>query len=220
MRTLYDVPAPAKLNLFLHITGRRSDGYHLLQSVFMLIDWQDQLHFERTASPTISRSDLASPLPSPAATWPAPPHCPPTDLCVRAARASQAATGCTQGAHIGLGIHSRAGRHGWRLQRCHHLGGPEPPVAPACPAPTWPGLVNAWGPMCPFSSRTAMPGWKALARAITPLTGAATLPASAVHRGQTAGRIWTQQTSSLSPLLTRHKAWINSGLGRSLRFWP
>ncbi len=60
MRTLYDVPAPAKLNLFLHITGRRSDGYHLLQSVFMLIDWQDQLHFERTASPTISRSDSAS----------------------------------------------------------------------------------------------------------------------------------------------------------------
>ena len=46
MLSLYDVPAPAKLNLFLHITGRRADGYHLLQSVFMLIDWQDQLHFE------------------------------------------------------------------------------------------------------------------------------------------------------------------------------
>ena len=76
MRTLYDVPAPAKLNLFLHITGRRSDGYHLLQSVFMLIDWQDQLHFERTANPTISRSDLASTTALPA-----------DDLCVRAARA-------------------------------------------------------------------------------------------------------------------------------------
>ena len=39
MRALYDIPAPAKLNLFLHITGRRADGYHLLQSAFMLIDW-------------------------------------------------------------------------------------------------------------------------------------------------------------------------------------
>lgn len=46
MRSLYDVPAPAKLNLFLHITGRRADGYHLLQSAFMLIDWCDTLHFE------------------------------------------------------------------------------------------------------------------------------------------------------------------------------
>lgn len=103
MRTLYDVPAPAKLNLFLHITGRRSDGYHLLQSVFMLIDWQDQLHFERTASPTISRSDLASTTALPA-----------DDLCVRAARALQAATGCTQGAHIGLekSIPAQAGMGG------------------------------------------------------------------------------------------------------------
>ena len=103
MRTLYDVPAPAKLNLFLHITGRRSDGYHLLQSVFMLIDWQDQLHFERTASPTISRSDLASTT-----------ALPTDDLCVRAARALQAATGCTQGAHIGLekSIPAQAGMGG------------------------------------------------------------------------------------------------------------
>ena len=46
-RALYDVPAPAKLNLFLHITGRRPNGYHLLQSVFMLIDWADTLHLER-----------------------------------------------------------------------------------------------------------------------------------------------------------------------------
>ena len=41
MQALYDLPAPAKLNLFLHITGRRADGYHLLQSAFMLIDWCD-----------------------------------------------------------------------------------------------------------------------------------------------------------------------------------
>lgn len=38
-------PAPAKLNLFLHVTGQRSDGYHLLQSVFQLVDLQDQLQF-------------------------------------------------------------------------------------------------------------------------------------------------------------------------------
>jgi len=44
--SLHDISAPAKLNLFLHITGRRADGYHLLQSVFMLIDWCDTLHFD------------------------------------------------------------------------------------------------------------------------------------------------------------------------------
>ena len=49
MKALYDVPAPAKLNLFLHIIGRRPDGMHLLQSVFMLIDWCDTLHFELRA---------------------------------------------------------------------------------------------------------------------------------------------------------------------------
>lgn len=58
MLSIYDVPAPAKLNLFLHITGRRADGYHLLQSVFMLIDWQDRLHFESLQSSEISRQDL------------------------------------------------------------------------------------------------------------------------------------------------------------------
>ncbi|RBC51173.1 4-(cytidine 5'-diphospho)-2-C-methyl-D-erythritol kinase, partial [Xanthomonas oryzae pv. oryzae] len=37
-------PAPAKLNLFLQITGRRADGYHLLQTVFRLLDWGDTIH--------------------------------------------------------------------------------------------------------------------------------------------------------------------------------
>lgn len=89
MRALHDVAAPAKLNLFLHITGRRADGYHLLQSVFMLIDWCDVLHFERRADGAISREDLTELLPE-------------DDLCLRAARALQAATGCTQGAHIAI----------------------------------------------------------------------------------------------------------------------
>ena len=93
MLSLYDVPAPAKLNLFLHITGRRADGYHLLQSVFMLIDWQDQLHFESLqGSSEVSRQDLN----------PGAPELPADDLCVRAARALQAATGCTQGVALRL----------------------------------------------------------------------------------------------------------------------
>lgn len=89
MQALYDVPAPAKLNLFLHITGRRADGYHLLQSVFMLVDWCDTLHFERRADGSISREDLGAPLPE-------------MDLTLRAAYALKAATGCTLGAHIGV----------------------------------------------------------------------------------------------------------------------
>ena len=58
LKALYDIPAPAKLNLFLHITGQRPDGYHLLQSVFMLIDWCDTLHFELRTDGLISRTDL------------------------------------------------------------------------------------------------------------------------------------------------------------------
>lgn len=87
MRALWDVPAPAKLNLFLHIVGRRNDGYHLLQSAFMLIDWCDTLHFERRDGGTVSREDLGAKLPA-------------DDLILRAARALQQATGCTDGAHI------------------------------------------------------------------------------------------------------------------------
>ena len=90
MHSLYDVPAPAKLNLFLHITGRRPDGYHLLESVFMLIDWHDVLHFERSPSSQISREDLNG------------VTLPPDDLITRAARTLQQATGCTQGVHIGI----------------------------------------------------------------------------------------------------------------------
>ncbi|WP_136413279.1 4-(cytidine 5'-diphospho)-2-C-methyl-D-erythritol kinase [Herbaspirillum sp. ST 5-3] len=44
--SLNNCPAPAKLNLFLHVTGRRADGYHLLQTVFQLIDYGDLLHFD------------------------------------------------------------------------------------------------------------------------------------------------------------------------------
>ena len=93
MKSLYDVPAPAKLNLFLHVTGQRSDGYHLIQSVFMLIDWCDTLHFERRDNGLIERIDVLadSNLALPA-----------EDLIVRAARALQAACGTTFGVTIRL----------------------------------------------------------------------------------------------------------------------
>ena len=89
MKALYDVPAPAKLNLFLHVTGRRVDGYHLLQSVFMLIDWCDTLHLELRDDGKISRHDSGMTLPD-------------DDLVVRAARALQAACGTTAGVHVQL----------------------------------------------------------------------------------------------------------------------
>ena len=89
MKALHDVAAPAKLNLFLHVTGRRSDGYHLLQSAFMLIDWHDTLHFEVRTDGGISREDLGAALPD-------------DDLVLRAARALKAAGATALGVHIGI----------------------------------------------------------------------------------------------------------------------
>lgn len=87
MSALLNLPAPAKINLFLHMVGRRTDGYHLLQSVFALVDWQDTLHLHLRHNGHISREDLGPPLPV-------------DDLCTRAARALQQASGCSLGAHI------------------------------------------------------------------------------------------------------------------------
>jgi 4-diphosphocytidyl-2-C-methyl-D-erythritol kinase len=87
LQALYDVPAPAKLNLFLHVVGRRADGYHLLQSPFVLIDWADTLHFERRGDGRLLRHDLG-------------PALPDDDLCLRAARALQSASGSSAGADI------------------------------------------------------------------------------------------------------------------------
>ncbi len=101
MQSLYDISAPAKLNLFLHITGRRADGYHLLQSVFMLIDWCDTLHFQVRKDGLITREDL---------TWALPEN----DLVMRAARALQSYSRCPLGAHIGVAksIPAQAGMGG------------------------------------------------------------------------------------------------------------
>ncbi|MGM9485584.1 4-(cytidine 5'-diphospho)-2-C-methyl-D-erythritol kinase [Roseateles sp. NT4] len=90
MKALYDLAAPAKLNLFLHVVGKRADGYHLLQSVFVLVDWADTLHVEARGDGQLHRHDvLGGDLPA-------------DDLCLRAARLLQAETGCSLGADIHL----------------------------------------------------------------------------------------------------------------------
>ena len=92
MRSLHNVLAPAKLNLFLHITGKRDDGYHLLQSVFMLIDWCDTLHFDVRDDSVIEREDLTVALPE-------------DDLIMRAAQSLQRASGMHLGANIAIEKH-------------------------------------------------------------------------------------------------------------------
>ena len=87
LRALYDLPAPAKLNLFLHVVGRRADGYHLLQSPFVLIDWCDTLHLERRDDSRLQRHDIGATLPA-------------DDLCLRAARLLQAESGTPLGVDI------------------------------------------------------------------------------------------------------------------------
>ncbi len=86
-------PAPAKLNLFLHVVGRRGDGYHLLQTVFRFLDRGDALRFSPLADGEVK---LARPLPGVA---------PEADLTVRAARLLQAETGCGQGVEISVEKH-------------------------------------------------------------------------------------------------------------------
>jgi len=81
-------PAPAKLNLFLHVTGRRPDGYHELQTAFQLLDYCDEILVEPRSDRLILRPQGAAGVP------------PEADLAVRAARRLQAAAACPQGADI------------------------------------------------------------------------------------------------------------------------
>ena len=83
-------PAPAKLNLFLHILGRRPDGYHELQTCFQFVDLCDEISIEVRADGVIRRVVEIPNLPAEA------------DLCIRAARALQEASGATLGADIAL----------------------------------------------------------------------------------------------------------------------
>jgi 4-diphosphocytidyl-2-C-methyl-D-erythritol kinase len=81
-------PAPAKLNLFLHILGRRTDGYHELQTVFQLLDWGDTVHLRPSDDPAIRRLGDGSGIDE------------TDDLTIRAARLLQAETGQRRGAEI------------------------------------------------------------------------------------------------------------------------
>jgi 4-diphosphocytidyl-2-C-methyl-D-erythritol kinase len=83
-------PAPAKLNLFLHIVGRRADGYHLLQTAFQLLDWGDEVRLRVRADGEIRRIDPLPGVPD------------DLDLGVRAAHALKRATGCRLGADIAI----------------------------------------------------------------------------------------------------------------------
>ena len=84
-------PAPAKLNLFLLVTGRRPDGYHTLQTLFRFIDRADRLTFRLRCDSQVRR---VTQLPGVEAEH---------DLSVRAARLLQEATGC----RLGVGSHGR-----------------------------------------------------------------------------------------------------------------
>jgi 4-diphosphocytidyl-2-C-methyl-D-erythritol kinase len=83
-------PAPAKLNLFLHVVGRRKDGYHLLQTAMRFIDYGDELSFSVRADGAIRRTTPMEGVPA------------EQDLSVRAAQALQRESGCREGADIGI----------------------------------------------------------------------------------------------------------------------
>lgn len=83
-------PAPAKLNLFLHVVGRRPDGYHLLQTVFQFLDFGDELRFEVTGDGTIARVAPIAGVPE------------ASDLTLRAAHGLKARYGVRQGARISV----------------------------------------------------------------------------------------------------------------------
>jgi len=83
-------PAPAKINLFLHVTGRCADGYHDLQTLFQLLDWGDELRFTINDNGRVSRSCNVDITPE------------EDDICVHAARLLQRHSGTSSGVHIDL----------------------------------------------------------------------------------------------------------------------
>ena len=83
-------PAPAKLNLFLHITGRRADGYHDLQTLFQILDWGDELHFLVNETGIISRSNHVEGVPE------------AKDICIQAAQLLKRHAGVQKGVQIEL----------------------------------------------------------------------------------------------------------------------
>jgi 4-diphosphocytidyl-2-C-methyl-D-erythritol kinase len=90
--TLNNCPAPAKLNLFLHVTGRRPDGYHLLQTVFQLLDHGDLLHFKTREDGVVRRTTDVPGVPE------------ESDLIVRAARLLKSAAESGRAERLGAEI--------------------------------------------------------------------------------------------------------------------
>jgi 4-diphosphocytidyl-2-C-methyl-D-erythritol kinase len=88
--TLRSWPAPAKLNLFLHVTGQRQDGYHDLQTLFQILDWGDELRFSINNGGQISRSCNVDEVTE------------AEDICIRAARLLKTSCGVQKGVHIDL----------------------------------------------------------------------------------------------------------------------
>ncbi len=84
------LPAPAKLNLFLHITARRDDGYHSLQTVFQILDYSDEITLERRADGVIKRIKGLEQVPE------------ESDLCVRATKLLQEKTDSNYGVNISI----------------------------------------------------------------------------------------------------------------------
>jgi 4-diphosphocytidyl-2-C-methyl-D-erythritol kinase len=127
---ILELPAPAKLNLFLHVTGRRADGYHNLQTLFQLLDFGDTLTFTARDDDAI---ELATDLPGVSTQ---------DNLVVRAARALQAASGCRRGATIALTK---------RLPLGGGIGGGSSDAAT-----TLLGLNHVWGLNCPIAQLAAI----------------------------------------------------------------
>ena len=90
MKPTLSCPAPAKLNLFLHVVGRRPDGYHLLQTLFRFVDLHDTLHFTLREDGAVHRTNAIEGVPE------------ERDLCVCAARLRQSETGCDSGVDIAV----------------------------------------------------------------------------------------------------------------------
>ena len=113
-------PAPAKLNLMLHITGRRTDGYHLLQTLFQFVDWGDELQFSPQSDP-----DIVLETPTPGVE-------PADDLIVRAAMRLRQLGGKCTGAGAGVRIRVRK-----RIPAGGGLGGGSSDAATTLVALNW-----------------------------------------------------------------------------------